>query len=121
MSTIDLGPAAREIKRLLDGVSSEHLAGPTPCPGYQVAALLDHIMGLSLAFTWAARKTTAAHAGPDAPRPGTSTADSLDPQWRTILPGRLDDLVDAWRDPAAWTGMAEAGGVTMPAEVMGVV
>jgi uncharacterized protein (TIGR03086 family) len=121
MSMIDLGPAAREITRLLDGVTPEHLAGPTPCPDYPVAALLDHMMGLALAFTWAARKTTAAHAGADAPRPGQSTADSLDPQWRTILPRRLDELVAAWRDPVAWTGITEAGGVTMPAEVMGVV
>jgi uncharacterized protein (TIGR03086 family) len=33
----------------------------------------------------------------------------------------LEELVEAWRDPEAWEGMTEAGGVTMPAEVMGVV
>lgn len=55
---LDLGPAAREVTRLLDGVRDDQLANPTPCPEYPVAALLDHFMGLSLAFTWAARKTT---------------------------------------------------------------
>ncbi|HKT04536.1 MAG TPA: TIGR03086 family metal-binding protein, partial [Rugosimonospora sp.] len=40
---------------------------------------------------------------------------------RTVLPGRLRELAEAWRAPAAWEGMADAGGVTMPAEVMGVV
>jgi uncharacterized protein (TIGR03086 family) len=30
-------------------------------------------------------------------------------------------LARAWRDPAAWTGFADAGGVTMPSSVMGVV
>ncbi len=38
-----------------------------------------------------------------------------------MLPERLGALVGAWRDPAAWEGTAEAGGVTMPAADMGVV
>ncbi|MGH3314763.1 MAG: TIGR03086 family metal-binding protein [Nocardioidaceae bacterium] len=121
MPTIDLGPAAREVSRLLDGVKDDHLDGPTPCPDYPVAALLDHLMGLSLAFTWAARKMTADEGGSDESAPGQATAAHLDPQWRTILPQRLDALVEAWRDPQAWEGMTEAGGFTLPAEQMGAV
>lgn len=121
MPMIDLGPAAREVSRLLDGVKDDHLDGPTPCPDYPVAALLDHMMGLSLAFTWAARKTTAEEDGSDESAPGLATAAHLDPQWRTILPQRLDALVEAWRDPQAWEGMTEAGGITLPAEQMGGV
>jgi uncharacterized protein (TIGR03086 family) len=117
---IDHEPAAREVARLLDGVGEDRLAGPTPCPGYSVAALLDHLMGLSLAFAWAARKTTATE-GDDDIGPGLATAEHLDPRWRTVLPQRLDDLVAAWRDPAAWEGTTEAGGVTMPAEMIGAV
>jgi uncharacterized protein (TIGR03086 family) len=117
---IDLEPAAREVARLAEGVTDDQLTGPTPCPGYPVGALLDHLMGLSLAFAWAARKTTVADGG-GASAPGQATAEQLHPQWRTELPRRLDDLVRAWRDPAAWQGMAEAGGVKMPAEQMGAV
>jgi uncharacterized protein (TIGR03086 family) len=117
MPMIDLAPAAREVERLLDGVKADHLTGPTPCGGYSVADLLDHLMGLSLAFTWAARKTPPA-GGTSAPNPA---AENLDPQWRTVLPQRLADLVAAWRDPGAWAGMTEAGGITMPAEQMGAV
>src|SRR3977135_4194934 len=120
MPTIDLGHAAREVARLSDGVTEDQLAGPTPCPDYPVAALLDHLMGLSLAFTWAARKTTGIEGGSDQPGPGLATAAHLDPEWRTLLPRRLDVLVEAWRDPIAWEGMTEAGGVRMPAELMGV-
>jgi uncharacterized protein (TIGR03086 family) len=116
-SRIDLAPAADEVARLVTGVPEGLLTGPTPCPDYPVAALLDHLMGLSLAFTWAAEKSTP----PDAPTPGTSTADALDPRWREELPVRLATLVRAWRNPAAWAGTAEAGGVTMPAEALGVV
>jgi uncharacterized protein (TIGR03086 family) len=121
MSMLDLGPAAGEVARLLDGVREDHMTAPTPCPEYPVAALLDHLMGLSLAFTWAARKTTAAEGGSDEAGRGRVSAEHLDPDWRTVLPRRLDELAEAWRDPAAWEGMTEAGGVTMPAETMGVV
>ncbi|PZG14318.1 TIGR03086 family metal-binding protein [Nonomuraea aridisoli] len=118
MSVIDLESAAREVVRLLDGVADDQLDDPTPCADTSVAALLDHLMGLSLAFTWAARKTPPPG---DGPRPGTESAEQLDPQWRTLLPQRLDELVKAWRDPLAWEGTTEAGGVTMPAEQMAVV
>jgi uncharacterized protein (TIGR03086 family) len=118
---LDLHPAASQVASLLDGVTDDQLADPTPCPGCPVACLLDHFMGLSLAFTWAARKTTAAEGGSDASGPGLANAEHLDPDWRIRLPRRLDELVEAWRDPMAWQGTTEAGGVTMPAEVMGAV
>lgn len=121
MQMIDLDPAAREVARLVDGVTDDQLAGPTPCPDYPVAAMLDHLMGLSLAFTWAARKTTAAEGGSDASAPPLPTAEHLDPEWRTLLPQRLGALAEAWRDPAAWEGITEAGGVSMPADQMGAV
>lgn len=118
---LDLDPAAREMIRLLDGVTNDQLAGPTPCAGTSVAALLDHLTDLSLAFTWAARKTTVAEGGSGDSGPRPPTAEHLDPDWRTVLPRRLGELAEAWRDPAAWEGMTEAGGVTMPAEQMGAV
>jgi uncharacterized protein (TIGR03086 family) len=113
---LDLEPAAREIVRLLDDVTDEQLAAPTPSTDTSVAALLDHLAGLALAFTWAARKTVP--AGGSAP---SADAADLDPEWRTVIPRRLGDLVEAWRDPAAWEGTTEAGGVTMPASQIGVV
>ena len=118
---LDLDPAARSVTRLLDGVTDDQLAGPTPCADSSVATLLDHVMGLSLAFTWAARKTTAAEGGSKGAGPGRATAQHLDPDWRTLLPQRLSDLAHAWRSPTAWEGIAEAGGVQMPAEIMGTV
>jgi uncharacterized protein (TIGR03086 family) len=117
MPMIDLTPAAREVQRLVNGVTDDHLAGPTPCEGTSVAALLDHLMGLTLAFTWAARKT----APPGADTTPQADAENLDDDWRAELPRRLSRLAEAWHDPAAWEGTTEAGGVTMPAETMGVV
>jgi uncharacterized protein (TIGR03086 family) len=116
MPMIDLESAAHEVTRLLDGVRDDQLGDPTPCTDCQVGALLDHFMSLTLAFTWAARKTPA----PDGP-PAPPAAENLDPKWRVELPRRLGDLVAAWRDPGAWEGTAEAGGVSMPAAQLGVV
>jgi uncharacterized protein (TIGR03086 family) len=114
---LDLRPATREVARLLEGVTDDQLSAPSPSD-CDVATLLDHLMGLTLAFTWAAEKSAAEH-GPTGP--GRSSAKALDPDWRSVLPGRLDALADAWSKPSAWEGMTEAGGVTMPGEVTGLV
>jgi uncharacterized protein (TIGR03086 family) len=118
---LDLEPTTREVARLVDGVTDDQLTGPTPCAGTSVAALLDHLMGLSMVFTLAARKSIGTQGGGAAQGPGSPTAEHLDPNWRAILPERLSELAGAWRDPAAWKGMAEAGGVSMPAEQIGTV
>jgi uncharacterized protein (TIGR03086 family) len=116
---IDFDPPIRELARILLGVTDDDLTAPTPCPHWTVGDLLDHIMGLTWAFTQAARKQTDA--------PGTATAppapsgSHLPPHWRSRLPGRLEGLAAAWRDPSAWTGTAMAGGVTLPGTAMGTV
>ncbi|GLY01411.1 MULTISPECIES: TIGR03086 family metal-binding protein [Actinoplanes] len=114
---LDFYPPVRQIRALLLGVDRHHLDAPTPCPGWPVAALLDHLTGLSVAFTSAARKRSA-EPGADGPPPEPSAA-HLPPQWRSRLPVLLEELATAWRDPSAWTGTARAGGVTMPATTMG--
>jgi uncharacterized protein (TIGR03086 family) len=116
---LDFDPPVRQLRALLLGVTDEDLTAPTPCPDWTVADLLDHIMGLSWAFAQAARKLTDA-PGTAGPPPAPSGA-NLPPHWRSRLPVLLEELATAWKDPAAWTGTAQAGGVTMPAADMGVV
>lgn len=155
---LDFDPPVRQIRALLLGVDSRDLTMATPCPDWPVAALLDHLMGLALAFTLAARKRAAdpipaftadpgsgftadpgsefagdpgsgfiagpgsEFAGEHAPAgPPQPSAATLSPFWRSRLPVLLADLAIAWKDPAAWTGTAQAGGVTMPATAMGTV
>ena len=115
----DLHAATDAVARLVAGVEDEHLGGRTPCPDYSVAALLDHLMGLCVAFTCAARKEPMPNGGES--QPGEATGDHLDPAWRERLPERLQELAKAWDDPVAWEGECTAGGVTMPGAVMGVV
>jgi len=117
MTLLDLEPAARCMTDLVTSVSDEQLDGPTPCSESSVGDLLDHIGGLTLAFTVAARKAEI-EGGSQAP---SADASRLGADWRTRIPNDLAVLVRAWRDPEAWTGMTEAGGVELPGEVAGLV
>ncbi|MFI6144489.1 TIGR03086 family metal-binding protein [Streptomyces sp. NPDC051109] len=112
-TAVDLGPQARLVARLATAVPEAALADRTPCPDYTVRELLGHLAGLAVAFRDAARKDL----GPTTDTPPGATAPSLPADWRGELPRVLGELAEAWRQPAAWTGMTRAGGVDLPAEV----
>jgi uncharacterized protein (TIGR03086 family) len=114
MQILDLAPTAAEVGRLVAGVRDEQLGAATPCAGTAVAGLLDHLVGLTLAFRLGAEK---------APVTGTprASADDLPADWRTLLPAQLTALAAAWAQPAAWEGTTEVAGATLPGAAMGVV
>ena len=113
---LDFDPPVRMLRALLLGVDDDEMAWPTPCPDWDVATLLDHLMGLSHAFTQAARKRSdAAGAGPE------PSAHHLPPHWRSRLPVLLEELATAWKDPYAWTGTTGVGGAVMPATAIGTI
>jgi uncharacterized protein (TIGR03086 family) len=114
VDTLDLTPTALEVSRLVAGVRDDQLAAPTPCAGTPVAGLLDHLVGLTVAFRLGAEKQPVTGA----PR---ASADELPADWRTRLPEQLDALATAWRDPAAWQGTTEVAGARLPGAAMGVV
>ena len=116
MPVLDLGPAAEEMSALIATVPDEMLGRATPCPAYRLGDLIDHVGGLALAFTAAAAKDRGPLTG--APRPGDAARLSED--WRTRIPRNLAAMATAWRDPAAWTGMTQAGGGELPGEVAGL-
>ncbi|MFD8570964.1 TIGR03086 family metal-binding protein [Streptomyces sp. NPDC059639] len=116
-TTVDLGPQARIVARLAHGVREDQLDLPTPCPDYAVRHLVGHIVGLAGGLRATARKE---RADGNAARPG-STLPDLDPDWRAALPKALDELAEAWRDPAAWDGTTHAGGLDLPGAVAGLV
>ena len=113
-TALDLAPQAAEVARVIAGVRDDQLTDPTPCDGTSVAAMLDHFVGLTLAFRLGAEKS---------PMEGAPSADAdhLPADWRERLPAQLDALVAAWDQPEAWDGTTEVGGVRMPAAAMGVV
>ncbi|HEU5025780.1 MAG TPA: TIGR03086 family metal-binding protein [Spirillospora sp.] len=113
----DLAPAAHRLAELLGAVRDDRLGAPTPCADTPLATLIDHVDGLALAFAQAAAKDVP-EGGSKPPAPDGA---NLAPDWRDRVPERLGALAAAWRDPSAWEGMTEAGGVQMPGEVMGRV
>ncbi|MFC4961938.1 TIGR03086 family metal-binding protein [Streptomyces mauvecolor] len=114
----DLGPAAAELTRLLEGVRDDQLGSPTPCPQYVLRDLLSHIAGLGVAFKDAAHK----EFGPStSTAPGSVRPPELAADWRKSMPETLAAMADAWRDPAAWEGDTQAGGLTFPAAIAGRV
>ncbi|KIH97503.1 hypothetical protein LP52_18955 [Streptomonospora alba] len=117
MSTMpDLEPVANRMREAAQGVRDSELDAPTPCERMSVGDLLDHILGLCEAFRRAADKTSTTAETPPEP-----SAQNLPEDWRAELDRRLDALVAAWRDPAAWQGGTAAGGVELSGEVAGVV
>lgn len=114
---IDLGPAARRMSDLLAAVPDGLLTAPTPCEKYALGDLIDHVGGLSIGLAAAARKDL----GPLTSGGSAGDATRLGADWRTRIPEDLAGLAEAWRDPEAWQGMTQAGGVELPGEVIGCV
>lgn len=112
MTSPDLAPQAAEVARVVTGVRDDQLTDPTPCAGTSVAALLDHLVGLTIAFREAAEKI---------PQTGGPRADAanLAPDWRIRIPMQLDGLVAAWQHPTAWQGDTHIAGMEMPAAAAG--
>ena len=113
---VDLTPAARRLSELVRRIDDDQLGAPTPS-GIPVADMLDHIGVLAVAFSAAAAKdlgsVTATRPAPDGDRLGTA--------WRAEIPRALTALAQAWTDPAAWEGMTQVGGVTLPGEIAGQI
>ncbi|MFC5180570.1 TIGR03086 family metal-binding protein [Actinomadura harenae] len=110
----DFEPAAHRLTGVLAAIPDDGMDAVTPCEGFSVATLLDHMDGLTAAFARVARK----QVGPGASRPPAPSAEHLAADWRTRVPEQLKDLVVAWREPSAWDGMSEAGGVPLPSAVL---
>lgn len=116
---LDIAPAADRLGSVVAGITDDQLDGPTPCEKYQVSGLMAHVLGLTMAFRLAAEKDAAASANPPTAEPPSSA--ELPAGWREQVQRQLEELVSAWRQPSAWEGETEAGGVTLPAPVMAQV
>ncbi|HEY8546779.1 MAG TPA: TIGR03086 family metal-binding protein [Acidimicrobiales bacterium] len=114
---VDFGPVARRLGEVAAAVPDSALGDPTPCEGYTVGDLVEHVGTLAQAFAAAAAKDA---SGIGDRRP-TGDASQLPADWRTAVPAHLDALADAWREPAAWTGFTRVGGVDLPGEMAGVI
>lgn len=113
----DLGPAAREMARLVNAVRDDQLGAPTPCTRYTLGDLLHHVRELAEAFTVAGRKEQP-DGGSQPPPQGDGTR--LSPGWRDEITEWLGRLVDTWSDPLTWEGNAWIAGFEAPASAVGI-
>jgi uncharacterized protein (TIGR03086 family) len=112
---LDLAPTADRLSGVLNGITDDQLNAPTPCDGTSVAELLDHVSSVTRAFRAAAVKDF----GPMTSTPPSQDASRLAPSWRTDITEQARTLARAWTDPAAYDGMTQVGGVSLPGEVAG--
>ena len=113
---VDFRPAAERLAGLVARVGDDDLGKPTPCPAYTLGDLIDHVGGLALAFTAAARKA----GGPYVEQNPQGQAGRLGPDWRERIAADLQDLASAWSKPGAWTGMTRIAGMDAPAGMVGL-
>jgi uncharacterized protein (TIGR03086 family) len=113
----DLGPAARELTRLVNGVRDEQLDNATPCTEYSLGDLLQHVRVLAEAFTVSGRKEQP--PGGSQP-PSLGDAALLTGDWRGETADWLAQLDETWSNSAAWDGTAWIAGFEAPAESVGI-
>jgi uncharacterized protein (TIGR03086 family) len=109
-----LRPAAAEFLRIACAVPG--LAAPTPCAGYDVRGLLNHLLYWGPWLIAAGRRE-----GPPAMGSGEAEAARVTDGWRADLEKQTETLAEVFGTPAAWTGTTSLGSAPMPAAVVGAM
>lgn len=104
-----IGLAAPMTLKIVDGIGS--LDAATPCAGWDMRALVNHLLRWGPVLAGAARKE---------PVPPGAEADRTGGDWRGELRAQLEATAAAWSDPAAWEGSTRMGGpMELPADLVG--
>lgn len=88
------------------------LDAPTPCGGWDLRALLGHLLHWTPVLAAAGRREPVA--------PPDESADPVTGDWADALNAARDRLADTWTDPASWHGTVSLGGPQeLPAPMIG--
>jgi uncharacterized protein (TIGR03086 family) len=110
--------AAGLAARAVAAVPADAWTAPTPCPAYDLRALVDHLAWGTLLSQRAATRTPLEHDW-STPVPPPFLEGRPPQEWAAALAPELDAAADAWADPAAWEGETLMGSAPMPAAVVG--
>lgn len=105
-------PAAAEFLRIAH--SADDLSAPTPCAGYDVRGLLNHLLYWGPWLLAAGRREAPPTPPTDEASAGLVTAD-----WRARLEKQTETLVDVFGTTSAWEGTTALGSSPLPASVVG--
>jgi uncharacterized protein (TIGR03086 family) len=107
-----LRPAAAEFLRIADAL--DDLTLPTPCAGYDIRGLLNHLLYWGPWLIAAGRRED-----PPAPAVPEAEATLVGGDWRAALEKQTSTLVDVFGTASAWAGTTALGTAAMPASVVG--
>ena len=107
-------PAAEAAARIVLEIPEVKLDAPTPCAGWDVRALVNHMI------LWSARGEAAARKLP-VTGPGEDHDFTAEPRWAQRYEEQVRKTAEAWQDPAAWEGgtCVTGGKEGMPAVFIG--
>jgi uncharacterized protein (TIGR03086 family) len=94
------------------GVTDGALDDPTPCSGWTVRDLTNHLLG-----TTEAMRRVGAGEDLDPDDPWGTAGDHMSEEWRDLLVARLEELARAWDSAEAYEGAAMGG--QMPKQMVG--
>ncbi|GAB2804189.1 TIGR03086 family metal-binding protein [Actinoallomurus bryophytorum] len=107
--------AADASNEVVRGLGPETLDRSTPCPEYDVRALLGHLSGWMTGRARAAALKQPGTGAPDETRDITA-----EPGWADRYAEGAGAAAAAWSEPAAWEGTSSLSGqMQMPAEMLG--
>jgi uncharacterized protein (TIGR03086 family) len=113
----EMVPAAEEAARIVRNVPEDLLDAPTPCPDWDVRALISHMI------LWSAPGETAARKQPPEGPVDEGQDFTSDGAWADRYAERIHAMAEAWTDAAAWEGKTSLTGSPdgMPAPFIGAM
>lgn len=96
-------------------IASSQFGAQTPCAGYDVRRLVNHLLFWGPPLEGAARKESVAP-----PAENEADVDLTQGDWAGALESQLHRVTAAWSEPSAWEGSTRMGGpMELPASLIG--
>jgi uncharacterized protein (TIGR03086 family) len=107
--------AAAPVIAMAGRITPDQLAAPTPCAGFDVRRLVNHLLFWGPSLEGAGRKEAVAP-----PAASEHDVDLTGEAWAADLAGQLERIVAAWSHDAAWEGTTRMGSpMELPASLVG--